>query len=176
MDYAVGVGVRHPVGQRGQQGGGLGERDRPAAEYEFLGERGAGTVGGTDERDRPDLAGLEDRHQVGVVEGGRRPRLAEEALPRLRRQQRLRAGQLEGDLPVERGVEGQEHDAEPAPAEFADESEPPQPLPGRPVTAAGHQVRVRLAARAQAVQSLQAGPVALPAGVEGGVAHPGRVR
>src|SRR5204863_1918969 len=118
--------------------------DRPAAVQEFPGERGTGTVGGTDERDRPDLAGLEDRYQVGVVEGGRRPRLAQEAIPRLERQQGLRPGQLEGDLPVERRVEGQEHDAEPAPAEFADESEPPQRLPRRPVTAAGRRGRGRL--------------------------------
>jgi hypothetical protein len=82
-----------------------------------------------------ELADLVDRDDVGVLEPGERPALAQDLVPG-----RLAAlvQHLEGDLPVEHGVVGDEHGAHATAAQPPQHGEAPEPerLRGRAEQAA----------------------------------------
>jgi hypothetical protein len=150
-DPAV-VCVLDPVGGRGDQSGGDGERDGVLSPAEPVAEVRPAAVGGGDVRDRPGLADLVDGHGVGVVEPGRRPRLPAEPVPQRGRGEHVGAGDLQGDAAAEPRVEREEHHTEPAPSQLAADPEPADPQGG---------LRDRPPARGPFLQPLHALPAAL---------------
>src|SRR5262249_42758947 len=84
---------------------------------------GSRTIGGNKVAERPFRAGGVDGHQVGVVQAGRGPGFALEALAQLRCGQHLDPRYLEGHLPAQLRVERQVDDAEGAAAQLAPQLE-----------------------------------------------------
>ena len=112
--------VGHVADQPGRdaRGHGLGPLLEPA------GERRALAVSRRQVLDRADLPGLVQRHEVGVVERGGRPGLADEPLPSRRASMpRSARGNFERDLPAKIRIDRQEDDPEPPAAQLAEDPE-----------------------------------------------------
>ena len=89
-------------------------------------ERGALAIGRDDVGERPDLARLEDGDDLGMVEPGRGPPLAEESTPRVGRHQDFGAGDLQRHVAAQRRIASQVDDPEAPLSDLPDHLEPAQ--------------------------------------------------
>ena len=125
-DAAV-VGVLGGVGQRGGPGRGRAVRHGRVLGLEPLAEAGPGAeLGGDEVAERPELAGVEDADDVGMVEPGGGLGLAEEAADVVGAEHALGQGHLEGDLAAQEPVAAADDEAEAARAEVLEDLEAAQ--------------------------------------------------
>ena len=116
VEHSAGVDVFDDPGEVGQEEGGFAHRQGAPA-TEPLRQGGALNVGGGQVADGADLPDLVNRDEVGVIENGCRPGLAEKPLAQLRAEQHRRVRHLERHQPAEGLVLGQIDDAKSAAAE-----------------------------------------------------------
>ena len=83
------------------------------------GERRTGTKFLSDIAARPEIARFKHRHDIRMMQPGRRFSLLGQPLAQLRRQDDFRPWKLHGDLPVKQPVAGLKHDSMRASAEFS---------------------------------------------------------
>ena len=95
-------------------------------------ESGSGAVSRHDVTERSEFASLIHGHQVGMIEPGCGPGLAQETPPHFRRQQHFGPWHLHGHFAVQEGIPGEVDDAAAAPPQLA-HNLPASHLPNRAV-------------------------------------------
>ena len=119
MDDASGMGLRESVGDLAAQVQRVAEGEPPAADP--VRERAALDVLHGDEVDAVRLVDVVDRDDVGIVEGGGRAGLLDEALPPAGVGHPVRGQEFQGDEAAETGVASLVDDTHPAFAELLDD-------------------------------------------------------
>ena len=123
MQHSAIVRVLHRVGHVADQAGGEPRGHGLLVLLEPAGKRRALAVSRSQVLDLPDLSCLIQRHEIGVIERGRRPGLPDEPLPHLGRLCRIGARQLERNLPAKFVIDRQEDDPEPPAAQLTEDPE-----------------------------------------------------
>ncbi len=121
------MGVLHGTRQDGHQPRRHPVTDRPISTFQPVRQAWPVDEHRDDISGRPGPPGLQDRHEVGMVQPRRRPDLSLEPTPRFAMRQDLDSRDLQGNLATEVRVLGQIHDSESASAQFANDRESTEP-------------------------------------------------
>jgi hypothetical protein len=142
VDHALAVGMVEGVGDLRDDLGGLAEIEAPAGLR--LRQRGALDAGADDVRHGLGVPHLVDRHDTGVAQPGRVPRLMDEPVHVGRRRRPVQARHLHGHDAVQLDVPGAVHGPERALADHLEQLELAQAgRPGRRTRFAGTRQRRR---------------------------------
>ena len=124
MEDATIVGVLDRVGEDGYHVGRRAQGHQRCSVLQPRRQRPARAEGRNHVTKRTNLADVEDRNDVGVVQTSGRTGLAQKAAAQVGGDQRLRPGHLDRHAPAKTRILSQVNDAEPAGAEHTQHSKP----------------------------------------------------